>query len=51
MNNIGDRLNVSAVEPLKLEDADIVKNKLEVARSHHKPRLNDRSSSAFGPIV
>jgi len=36
MNNIGDRLNISAIEPLKLDDAELLKTKLEVARSHHK---------------
>ena len=38
MNNIGDRLNVSAVEPLKADDADLVKTKLEIARSHHRSK-------------
>ena len=52
MNNIGDRLNMSTTEPLKIEDGDLVKNKLDVARSHHRiNRPNDRSASAFGPIV
>ena len=51
MNNIGDRLNISAADPLKIDDSDLVKTKLEVARSHHKPgRHIDRSASAFGPI-
>ena len=40
MNNIGDRLNISATEPLRLDDADLVKNKLEVAMSHHKVPRN-----------
>ena len=53
MNNIGDKMNISTTEPLKLEDGDLVKNKLDVARSHHRinNRHGDRSVSAFGPMV
>ena len=42
MNNIGDRLNVSAVEPI-VEDAGLVRSKLEVARSHQRGKVEKGS--------
>jgi hypothetical protein len=52
MMNIGNRHNVSAVEPLQVEDAELVKTKLDIAMAHHRPSLRqtDRSGSALGMI-
>ena len=53
MNNIGDKLNLSGMEPLKVDDAELVKNKLEIARHNQHRSLRHgeiRSNSAFGVI-
>lgn len=48
---VGDRLNLTSVDPVQTEDAGLVKTKLEVARSHHKPRRLDHSAIELSPLI
>lgn len=51
ITNVGDRLNLSNIEPLQTQDADLVKTKLEVARSHHKAKIANQTTTDIGPIL
>ena len=49
MNTVGDRLNISNIDPVNNHDADVVKNKLEIARSYHPIKKLNQSSTDIAP--
>ena len=51
MPTLGDRLNGGESPILESQDAEVVKSKLDIARSHHKAKLGSRSNSLQGPIL